>query len=184
MVVEIKKFSNEEALQQELISLIKTSYENQSNKNSEFDVGLSGGSLPKLLVKTWEAIDGIDWKKWRFFFCDERCVSYDSPDSTYGVYRDLIFKDAGTNDKLPISLSQFVTIDPSLKSSKCADDYLSKVRKHFNLPIDGTTIPTFDILFLGVGPDGHTCSLFPNHRLLKVSIGYLMMRLIKSLKKI
>ena len=133
---------------------------NQHN-GSVFTVGLSGGSLPIILADVLPTIK-TDWKKWKFFFCDERLVSFNDPESTFGVYRSILVP------KIPeISLNQFVTINPSLKTLNAAYDYLSKMKQFFSIKIE-EEIPKFDLLFLGLGPDGHTCSLFPGHPLLNV----------------
>lgn len=126
-----------------------------------FAVGLSGGSLPAILAEVLPTIN-TDWKKWKFFFCDERLVSFSDPESTFGAYRSTVAP------KIPeISLNQFVTIDPSLKTVNSAYDYLSKMKQIFSRKAE-VEMPRFDLLFLGMGPDGHTCSLFPGHPLLKV----------------
>lgn len=147
-----------EDVESELAKIIQEEYDNC--KDETFYVGLSGGSFPALLIKSLKKLQNIDWKKWLFFFCDERCVPSADPESTFGTFKKLL---SPIDASLPISLSQFVTIDPALKSTKVAEDYVSKMRQRF----DG--FPKFNIVFLGLGPDGHTCSLFPDHRLLKVS---------------
>lgn len=156
----VVKVLEDEKLEAELLALIQEAYQDAVD-DELFYVGVSGGSFPYLLVKVLKQLKNIDWKKWLFFFCDERCVPSTSPDSTFGVFRKLL---EPIDERLPIYLNQFITIDPSLKSSKIAEDYLSKMRQRF----EGASLPRFHILFLGVGPDGHTCSLFPEHRLLKV----------------
>lgn len=155
----IKVVDNDQ-IENELQQLIQEAYD--ASKDDIFYVGVSGGSLPPMLVKVFKQLKNIDWKKWLFFFCDERCVPSASPDSTFGTFKRLL---EPIDEKLPLSLNQFITIDPALKSGKVAEDYLSKMRQRF----EGASLPRFHILFLGLGPDGHTCSLFPGHRLLKVS---------------
>ncbi|KAH7636204.1 6-phosphogluconolactonase [Dermatophagoides farinae] len=125
-----------------------------------FTVGLSGGSLPAILAEVLPTIN-TEWKKWRFFFCDERLVSFSDPESTFGAYRSIVVPKISE-----ISLNQFITIDPSLNSWAAANDYLSKMKQIFSRKTE-IDFPRFDLLFLGMGPDGHTCSLFPNHPLLK-----------------
>ncbi|XP_025771654.1 6-phosphogluconolactonase [Puma concolor] len=65
--------------------------------------------------------------------------------------------------RLPIPDSQVITINPQLPVEEAAEDYAKKLRQAFQ----GDAIPVFDLLILGVGPDGHTCSLFPDHPLLQ-----------------
>lgn len=155
------KVASNDKIDEELLAIIQEAYD--ANKDDEtFFVGLSGGSLPPMLIRVLKQMKNVDWKKWLFFFCDERCVPSSSQDSTFGVFRNLL---EPVDERLPLSLNQFITIDPGLKSGKVAEDYLSKMRQRF----DKNSTPRFHILFLGLGPDGHTCSLFPGHKLLKVS---------------
>lgn len=154
------KVVDQEKLDDDLLQLIQEAYD--CCKDETFYIGVSGGSLPAMLVRVFKRLTNIDWKKWLIFFCDERCVPSASPDSTFGVFKKLLDP---PDEKLPLYLSQFVTIDPALKTTRVAEDYLSKMRSRFE---KGTKVPRFHVLFLGIGPDGHTCSLFPGHKLLKV----------------
>lgn len=113
-----------------------------------------------------------DWAKWRIFFCDERLVPEDSPDSTYGTY---------TRELLPcvpqLKKHQIQQIDFNLGLEKCAQKYNSRILQDF-----GGQSPRFDLLLLGMGPDGHTCSLFPGHDLLKYDGDHLILSIDNSPK--
>lgn len=99
-----------------------------------------------------------DLSKWKFFFCDERYVDETDPESTYGYYKIKLVP------QTELQLHQFVPINVNLPLAECAADYEQKIRAEFGSSIG--SFPEFDLLLLGMGPDGHTCSLFPNHALL------------------
>lgn len=118
-----------------------------------------GGSLTKYLANGLPNIK-TDFSKWHLFFCDERFVPEDDPESTFGIYKTILMP------KVPIAESQFYTINQKVDLKDCAKQYEASIRKAFNLQED-SEVPVFDLLLLGMGPDGHTCSLFPDHPLLE-----------------
>ncbi|GFO19934.1 6-phosphogluconolactonase-like [Plakobranchus ocellatus] len=120
-----------------------------------FTFGVSGGSAAKFLCNGLPQAS-TDWSKWRIFFCDERLVPFSDPECTYAFYK------ANLMSKVPISEDYFFALNSELPVAEAAADYENKVRSVFP---EG--IPRFDVLSLGMGPDGHTCSLFPGHPLLK-----------------
>lgn len=122
-----------------------------------FSLGLSGGSLVSILSKELPAVADLDCSRWLVGFCDERLVPFDDPESTYGLYKKQLFP------HINIPEERVLAVNPSLSLQDCALDYERRLQKAF-----GTErIPVFDVLLLGMGPDGHTCSLFPDHPLLQ-----------------
>ncbi|KAL3284803.1 hypothetical protein HHI36_018943 [Cryptolaemus montrouzieri] len=140
---------------QELMNIIKTVSDESIAKDKVFNIGLSGGSLGSFLATGLPNLK-TDLSKWRLFFCDERVVPEDSNDSTYGFYKTTLI---GTTN---LKEDQFVKIKQGLSAEEAAKDYTEQIRKHF----PDAVIPRFDLLLLGMGPDGHTCSLFPDHPIL------------------
>ncbi|XP_019888472.1 6-phosphogluconolactonase isoform X2 [Ooceraea biroi] len=111
--------------------------------------------MVELLAKCLPNI-ATDWSKWRFFFCDERVVPLEDPESNFGLYKTNFI------GKVPVTEEQFIKVDPELNAENAAKDYIKKMA--FFFPPD--RLPRFDCLLLGLGQDGHTCSLFPGHRTL------------------
>ena len=142
-------------------------------RHGAFKVAVSGGSLPKTLAKALllgssdESPDRkVDFSKWEIFFADERAVPLDNDDSNYKLLKDELL------DKIPEGLGK-----PTVRSidlgylhdvQEMADQYQKTLTQSFAAK-DSVKIPVFDLLLLGCGPDGHTCSLFPNHELLRES---------------
>ena len=131
-----------------------------------FTIALSGGSLPSLLSGLKE-IKEIDWSKWHVLLADERCVPLTSADSNLGALKQAFL------DQVPIPATQVYGINESLiqvSPKAVAEEYESIVqqvlRKSGNSEKEEDRL-MLDVAVLGFGPDGHTCSLFPNHALLK-----------------
>ncbi|XP_023221208.1 6-phosphogluconolactonase-like [Centruroides sculpturatus] len=147
---------DEQLIVNKLKDLIEEIAGEKLKKNDVFTIGLSGGSLIKYASQAFLSIV-TEWTKWRFFFCDERLVPFDDKESTYGLYKEELL------GKVPITEEQFVTINPVLNVEAAAQDYTKKMKEYF----EANKFPSFDLLLLGIGPDGHTCSLFPGHPLLE-----------------
>ena len=131
-------------------------------ERGRFTVAVSGGSLPKLLFPPMvsEPIRSqINWSKWHVFWADERCVSLTDPDSNYRLTREYLF------DHVEIPPTQIVPINDTLDPATAAANYQKKLAQVF-APLSGQ-LPRFDLILLGMGEDGHTASLFPNHPLLR-----------------
>ncbi|ALC48741.1 CG17333 [Drosophila busckii] len=140
----------DEQLLKTLADTIKSCAQQAKTNGNTFRIGLSGGSLVQLLTNALVS-HKFDTSSWVFFFCDERYVAPDHNDSTYWAYKSHLMK------KVPsIVDGQFLKVNTSLPLDACASDYESRVQSEF-----GCCKPEFDLLLLGMGPDGHTCSLFP-----------------------
>ncbi|GAB1601172.1 6-phosphogluconolactonase-like [Argonauta hians] len=150
--------SSPDDLEKQLADLLIKQSELAFKSDRLFIIGVSGGSVSKYLCNTFCKLS-TNWSKWRIFFCDERHVPYDDPECTFKYYKDnFLSKVEG------MSADHIFPIKPDLPIEKCAQNYSEKIAEVFG--VSAGTLPRFDVVLLGMGPDGHTCSLFPGHHLL------------------
>lgn len=162
----VRSFAESAALSQELGRAVAEASAAAAARGTPFTVAISGGSLPKLLAAGLLGIPDVDYSSWRVFFADERVVPLDHADSNYKACNEALFCRAGSG-KSKLSAEHIYTVDPSLSAEKAAAAYSKHLQAVFGvLP---SSVPTFDLVLLGMGPDGHTASLFPDHPLLHVS---------------
>ncbi|KAI0786013.1 6-phosphogluconolactonase [Abortiporus biennis] len=153
-------FSNPEELVDALSHFIVKAQKEAVEKRGKFTVAISGGSLPQFL-NGLIGKPGVKWDKWQVFYADERVVPLDHPDSNHKLCMDKLFS------KVPIPPDNIHAIDYSLKDDlEDLSDAYEKELIHEFANKDSARFPIFDLILLGVGPDGHTASLFPNHPLL------------------
>lgn len=131
---------------------------NAIRRRGRFTLALSGGSTPLAvcpLLVVPPRVRQLDWTKVEFFFVDERAVPPDHPDSNYATER------AALLDHLPgvraHQVHRMLADVPDLDAGARA--YEMELRATFGINDDRP--PSFDLVWLGMGPDGHTASLFP-----------------------
>ncbi|KAK1421451.1 hypothetical protein QVD17_23795 [Tagetes erecta] len=167
MAGEKKILDSEEALSTSLAEYTASLSDKFAKQKGSFTVVLSGGSLIKSLRKLVEApyVESIDWSKWHVFWVDERVVPKNHHHSNYLLAYD------GFLSKVPIPCGNVYAINDALSAEAAADDYETCVKHliHNNIISVSETsgLPKFDLMLLGMGPDGHVASLFPGHPLLK-----------------
>jgi 6-phosphogluconolactonase len=126
-----------------------------------FTFVLSGGSTPRslftLLADPHESFrERIAWNAVHVFWGDERCVPPDHPDSNYRMAREALL------DHVPIpaaNVHRIAAENPD--AAAAAAQYDAELGAFFALA--DSALPRFDLVLLGLGPDGHTASLFPGN---------------------
>lgn len=123
-----------------------------------FTIALAGGSTPRPLYAALARDPDIDWKRWRIFWSDERCVPPDHPDSNYGMVHQVLLSQPGVKPQLVMRMAG------ELEPEVAAANYEAIVRELVPAAYDQVTgdRPRFDLILLGMGADGHTASLFPH----------------------
>jgi 6-phosphogluconolactonase len=117
-----------------------------------FTVALAGGSTPRTtyaLLASPAYRHALEWERVHFFFGDERCVPPDHPDSNYRMVNESLF--------LPLGISQ-----RTIFRMRGEDEpHVAAVSYEATLKAELGPTPCLDLITLGMGPDGHTASLFP-----------------------
>jgi len=123
-----------------------------------FSVALSGGSTPKRLYQLLAGAhyrDAMPWDRVHWFFGDDRFVPWDDPNSNYGMANAAMFADA------PIPPANIHGIAFKGSAADAARSAERELKAWYGADKLDPARPLFDVVLLGMGPDGHTASLFP-----------------------
>jgi len=138
---------------------------------------LSGGLTPRLLYQILASPDlagRISWKNIQLFQVDERCVPPDHPDSNYRMIRGALL------DNADIPAENFHRMQAEQADlEQAARDYAHELARVLG-PQNGDR-PHLDMVFLGMGPDGHTASLFPGTSALEEQSAWVRPNLVERL---
>ena len=134
------------------------------SEKGSFSVALAGGSTPKALyglLATNPLLQAkVPWSKIQFFFGDERHVPPDDTESNFRMAEEAMLS------KAPVDPKQVHRIKGEKRNAaQAAEEYEQDLRASFRL--QAGEFPRFDLVLLGMGPEGHTASLFPGTKALK-----------------
>lgn len=131
----------------------------RSAARGQFTIALSGGSTPRPLYQALASppyASEMEWERWHVFWSDERCVPANHEDSNYRMARTALLDHVGIPD------SQVHRMRGEGIPRAAAKEYESAVKDVLQ-----SVAPSFDLILLGLGDDGHTASLFPGTEALR-----------------
>lgn len=152
----VKVYKDPEELARAAAELFADTVSGAVSTRGYASVVLSGGSTPerlfnKLSGPEWKG--RVDWQKVHLFWGDERCVPPESTESNFGLAQRTLLS------KLEIPLENVHRIRGELPPERAASEYEEEIERFFK--DRGAGGPAFDLVFLGLGTDGHTLSVFP-----------------------
>lgn len=159
-MVKVYSYNDNDAIAQSLAKFIISQQDAVLATHEKFTVAISGGSLINILAKGLLKNDQIKWSKWVIYFSDERVVPLNDKDSNFGSFEKMVLEPLAHESKVGpkvVTINEnLVHLDDHSTDAEIARVYASE------LPENG-----INLVLLGCGPDGHTCSLFPGHKLLE-----------------
>ncbi len=154
---DIRVFDNLHDLSREGAEIFVQTAGERRAEGQVFTAALSGGSTPRSMFQLMAGppfLEGIVWRDVHLFQVDERAVPIDDPQSNYKMIQEALLSHF-TRSKPYFHRMQAER--PDLEAA--ASDYAAELRETPGAGEGG--LPRFDLIFLGMGPDGHTASLFP-----------------------
>ena len=175
--VELRRLTTPQDLFQAAAEEVIRSATDAVAQRGRFTIALSGGSTPRNLYTliAANASASLPWDRMFFFWSDERHVPPDDPESNYGMARDTLLSKVAIP---PANIFPIPAENPD--ASAAAETYEQTLRKFF---AEGPgEFPRFDLILLGMGPDGHTASLFPETSALQAKSRLVVANWVEKLK--
>jgi 6-phosphogluconolactonase len=153
---EIRKLTTPQELFEAAAEEVVRAANQAVSERGRFTIALSGGSTPKNLytLLATNARTSLPWDRMYFFWSDERHVPPEDPESNYRMAEEAMLS------KVPVAASNvFRAPTENPDAAAAAEAYEQTLKKFF--AVEAGQVPRFDLILLGMGPDGHTASLFP-----------------------
>ncbi len=154
--IEIRKLTTPQELFDAAAELVVRTAEEAVGQHGRFTIALSGGSTPKSLYNllATNAKSVLPWDRMFFFWGDERHVPPTDPESNFHMADETMLA------KIPVAGGNVFRVEAeNPDAAAAAKAYEKTLQKFFELKPGES--PCFDLILLGLGPDGHTASLFP-----------------------
>ncbi len=155
MKPELRIFQDSERLSRHAANLFIEESNKSIRERNRFLVALNGGGTPTRLFQllATDYSKEIDWRKVHVFWGDERCVPPDNEGSNYHQANELLLS------KVSLPENNVHRVEGELDPATASKKYVETLKTFAEPDLD---FPRFDLVYLGMGEDGHTASLFPN----------------------
>ncbi|WP_159950335.1 6-phosphogluconolactonase [Polaribacter septentrionalilitoris] len=150
MVEKNLHYFNAETFVESTIKLIVEKFQLIISSKQKVNIALSGGTTPIPILKELAKYD-LNWSQFNFFLVDERCVPINERESNFGNINKVFFS--------KIKANSFSVVKENKTYEECSIAYENLIKEKVEITKNG--FPIFDLIFLGMGTDGHTASLFP-----------------------
>ena len=161
-MTELSALADPEAVAERAATEIATRLQAAAGERAVAHLALSGGTTPG---RTYELLAARvrDWGPVELWFADERCVGPEDPESNYRMVKETLLARA------PLPAERVHRIEGELGPERAAGDYAALLRAQVAGSQQGP--PVLDVIVLGIGPDGHVASLFPDAPALEADSG-------------
>lgn len=152
---QVRVFPDIESLSRTAAELFSQVADRAITERKRMLVAISGGSTPELLFQLLASppyAQGLSWSQIHIFWCDERLVPPNHPESNFRQAFENLFS------KVNIPTENLHRVRGEEPPEKAAKKYRKELAR---FPEENQKWPRFDLAFLGLGADGHTASLFP-----------------------
>jgi 6-phosphogluconolactonase len=174
---EIRKLTTPQELFEAAAEEVVRAANQAVSQRGRFTLALSGGSTPKNLytLLATNARTSLPWDRTYFFWSDERHVPPSHPESNYRMAEEAMLS------KIPVAASNVFRVPTeNPDAAAAAEAYEQTLRKFF--AVEANHVPRFDLILLGMGPDGHTASLFPETAALREKSRLVVANWVEKLK--